>query len=104
VAGESAFDRALMAQAAGQVATAVAEIQGLQTRLAGSHDSTMTGWVGQAATAFTNAYLEFNGDFSKVIAALNNLGDKLRASGVNYNVTEEANQSSASKVITALNG
>ena len=36
--------------------------------------------------------------------ALNNLGDKLRASQVNYNATEEANQSSASKVITALNG
>jgi WXG100 family type VII secretion target len=104
VAGESAFDRALMAQAATQVSTAVGDIQGIQSRLAGAHDSTVSGWQGPAATAFSNAYAEFNADFAKVIQALNNLGDKLRASGVNYNATEEANQSSANKVITALNG
>lgn len=104
MAGESAFDRALMAQAATQVSTAAGEIQGLQSRLAGAHDSTVGGWTGQAATAFSNAYMEFNADFTKVIGALNNLGDKLRASGVNYNTVEEANQTSSSKIISALNG
>jgi WXG100 family type VII secretion target len=104
VAGESAFDRQLMAQAATQVGTAVGEIQGQQSRLAGSHDTMMGGWMGQAATAFTNAYLEFNTDFTKVINALNNLGDKLRAAGVNYNATEEANQASANKIAGILNG
>lgn len=103
MAGESAFDRALMAQAATQVSTAVGDIQGLQSRLAGAHDSTMGGWQGSAAAAFSNAYTEFNADFTKVINALNNLGDKLRASGVNYNATEEANQASANKIINALN-
>jgi WXG100 family type VII secretion target len=103
VAGESAFDRALMAQAATQVSTAVGQIQGLQGRLAGAHDNTLTGWQGSAAAAFSNAYTEFNADFTKVINALNNLGDKLRASGVNYNATEEANQASANKIINALN-
>jgi WXG100 family type VII secretion target len=93
-----------MAQAATQVGTAVAEIQGLQSRLAGSHDTMMGGWMGQAATAFTNAYLEFNTDFSKVINALNNLGDKLRASGANYANVEQANTSSANKIVRALNG
>jgi WXG100 family type VII secretion target len=104
VAGESAFDRQLMAQAATQVGSAVGEIQGIQSRLAGAHDSTMGGWQGQAATAFTNAYMEFNADFTKVLAALNNLGEKLRAAGVNYNTVEEANQSSANKIVSALNG
>jgi WXG100 family type VII secretion target len=104
VAGESAFDRSLMAKAATQVDGAVGEIHGLQGRLAGSHDTMMGGWQGQAASAFTNAFAEFNGDFTKVITALNNLGDKLRASGVNYNTVEEANQSSANKIISALNG
>jgi WXG100 family type VII secretion target len=104
VAGESAFDRALMAQAATQVGAAVGEIQGLQSRLAGSHDTMMGGWMGQAATAFTNAYLEFNVDFTKVIRALDNLGEKLRAAGVNYNTTEEANQSSANRIASVLNG
>jgi WXG100 family type VII secretion target len=104
VAGESAFDRSLMAKAATQVDTAVGDIQGLQGRLSGAHDTMMAGWQGSAASAFTNAFAEFNADFTKVITALNNLGDKLRASGVNYNTVEEANQSSSNKIISALNG
>jgi WXG100 family type VII secretion target len=104
VAGVTAHDSQLMAQAATQVSTAVSEIQGLQSRLAAAHDSTTGGWQGQAATAFTNAYLEFNTDFTRVIAALNNLGDKLRASGANYATVEQANTSSANKIIQSLNG
>lgn len=102
--GESAFDRSLMAKAATQVGAAVGQIQGAQGRLNAAHDSTMGGWQGPAASAFTSAFGEFNADFTKVIQALNNLGDKLRASGVNYNTVEEANQTSSSKIISALNG
>jgi WXG100 family type VII secretion target len=104
VAGLTAHDSQLMAQAATQVSTAVGEVQGLQSRLAAAHDSTMGGWQGQAATTFTAAFVEFNADFTKVINALNNLGDKLRVSGTNYATVEQANTSSANKVITALNG
>jgi WXG100 family type VII secretion target len=104
VAGESAFDRSLMARAATQVGSAVSEIHGTQGRLSAAHDSTMGGWQGQAATAFTQAFVEFNADFNKVITALNNLGEKLRQSGVNYNTIEESNTTSANKIITALNG
>jgi len=104
VAGVSAHDSQLMAQAATQVSTAVGEVQGLQSRLAAAHDSMSAGWQGQASTAFSNAYLEFNTDFTKVIAALNNLGDKLRASGANYATVEQANTSSANKIAQMLNG
>ena len=104
MAGVSAHDSQLMAQAATQVSTAVGEVQGLQSRLAAAHDSTQSGWQGAAASAFTNAYLEFNTDFTKVINALNNLGDKLRASGANYATVEQANTSSANKIISSLNG
>jgi WXG100 family type VII secretion target len=104
VAGVSAHDSQLMAQAATQVSTAVSEIQGLQGRLAAAHDSTSAGWQGEASTAFSNAYLEFNTDFSRVIAALNNLGDKLRASGANYATVEQANASAANKISQLLNG
>jgi WXG100 family type VII secretion target len=104
VAGLTAHDSQLMAQAATQVSTAVSEVQGIQARLAAAHDSTTGGWQGQASAAFTNAYMEFNADFTRVIAALNNLGDKLRASGINYATVEQANTSSANKIIRALNG
>jgi WXG100 family type VII secretion target len=104
VAGLTVHDSQLMAQAATQVSTTVGEVQGLQNRLAAAHDSTMGGWQGTAASTFTNAYTEFNADFTKVITALNYLGEKLRTAGANYATVEEANTSSANKVIQALNG
>jgi hypothetical protein len=39
-----------------------------------------------------------------VLNALNNLGEKLKAAGVNYTVVEEANQTSANKISGILNG
>ena len=104
MAGESAFDRQLMAQAATQVDSAVEQIQGLQSNLASAHDSLMGGWKGAAASTFTSAYGEFNVDFGKVIQALDRLGAKLRQSGANYTTVEAANQSSANKIVSALNG
>jgi WXG100 family type VII secretion target len=103
VAGTSAHDAAMMAQAATQVSSAVDQIRGLQSNLASSHDSLMGAWVGSASTAFTNAYTEFNADFNKVIAALDNLGVKLKQSGANYVTIEEANRASATKISSALN-
>jgi WXG100 family type VII secretion target len=93
-----------MAQAATQVDSAVGTIRGLQSNLASSHESMMGGWKGASASAFTTAYNQFNVDFNKVITALDNLGAKLRQSGVNYTTIETANQSSANKISAALNG
>jgi len=102
VAGVSAHDSALMAQAAQQVDSAVNEIRGLQNQLASSHDSLMSGWQGAAASTFTSAFTSFNTDFNKVIQALDNLGLKLRQSGANYATIEESNKASANKIISAL--
>lgn len=103
MAGVSAHDAQLMGQAATQVNAAVGEIQGLQSQLASAHESMASGWQGPASSTFTSAFTEFNADFTKVIQALNNLGDKLRQSGANYTTIEQANQSSANKIIGALN-
>jgi WXG100 family type VII secretion target len=104
VAGTSAHDATMMAQAATQVSSAVDQIRGLQNNLNSSHDSLMGNWVGSASAAFTNAYTEFNADFNKVIAALDNLGVKLKQSGANYTTIEEANRTSANKISAALGG
>jgi WXG100 family type VII secretion target len=104
VAGVSAHDAHLMAQAANQVSSAVDQVRSLQSNLASAHDSMMGGWVGPAASTFTNAFTVFNGDFSKVIAALENLGQKLQQSGVNYTAVEQANQTSSNKIASALSG
>ena len=104
MAAVSAHDAHLMAQAANQVSSAVDQVRSLQSNLASSHDSMMGGWSGPAASTFTNAFTVFNGDFSKVIAALQNLGEKLQQAGVNYTTIEQANQSSANKITSALSG
>lgn len=103
MAGVSAHDAQLMGVAATQVNSAVDQIRSLQNNLASSHDSLMGAWKGSASAAFTNAYTEFNNDFNKVIAALDNLGLKLRQSGANYTTIEEANRASANKISAALN-
>lgn len=102
MAGTASHDAQLMAQAASRVETAVNEIKALQSRLAASHESLMGGWQGPAANTFTSAYGEFNTDFTKVLTALNNLGEKLGQSGRNYTTIEDANTSSANKIISAL--
>lgn len=104
MAGVSAHDSQLMAQAANQVNSAVDQIRSLQNNLSSAHDSMMGGWTGAAASTFTNAYVVFNGDFTKVITALENLGQKLRQSSVNYTTIEDANKQSANKIASALQG
>jgi WXG100 family type VII secretion target len=103
VANETTFDRSSMATAATQVESTVGQIKALQSRLNGAHGDLMSGWVGQSASAFTAAFNEFNADFTKVIQALDYMHGKLVASRVNYNATEEANATSASRISAALN-
>jgi WXG100 family type VII secretion target len=102
VAGVSAHDSAMMAQAATQVDSAVSAIRGLQSQLASAHDSLTGSWQGPAAQTFTSAFTAFNSDFNKVIVALDNLGQKLKQSGANYTTIEDANKASGSKILNAL--
>jgi WXG100 family type VII secretion target len=103
-AGRTTHDMQLMAQAATQVHSAGEQILGIQNNMNSSHETMMAGWSGTAASAYTNAFTAFNADFTKVLNALNNLGEKLKAAGVNYTVVEEANQTSANKISGILNG
>jgi WXG100 family type VII secretion target len=103
VANETSFDRSSMATAATQVESTVGQIKALQSRLQGAHGDLMAGWAGQSASAFTAAFNEFNADFSKVIQALDVMHEKLVVSRTNYNASEEANTTSASRIAQALN-
>ncbi len=102
MAGESAFDRSLMATAASQTQTAVDTIRGIQNTMTSNQEALQAGWSGEASTAFNNAFLRFNEDFTKVLQALQNLQEKLRASQVNYTATEQANTQAASRITQAL--
>jgi WXG100 family type VII secretion target len=103
MAGESAVDRAAMAQAAVQVEDAVGQVRGQQSQLAGFHGDLMSGWQGMAATAFTNAYNSFNADFTQVLTALQGIQEKLTATRSRYQTTEDTQAAAANRVQGLLN-
>lgn len=92
MAGESAVDRSAMATAAQQVESAVATVRGLQSRLSGFYGELMSGWQGQAASAFGNVYERFNSDFTTVISALEGIHERLVGTRLKYESAEEQTQ------------
>lgn len=103
MAGQVTVDRAAMVAAAQQVESALGEIRAQQARLVSTHDALQGGWQGEASTAFTNAFNEFNNDFGIVINALNGIHERLVGSHGTYNTVESANTTSASKLAGVLN-
>jgi len=89
-------------------ATAVEEahttILGLQSQLDGHHQELIGNWSGQARTAFSNVFTQFNGDFTNVIRSLEGILEKLRAAGATYDAKEVEQVATANRVQGLLNG
>jgi WXG100 family type VII secretion target len=92
-----------MTTAAQQVEEALTQIRGQQSQLANYNSELIGSWKGEAATAFGNAYTQFNEDFTVVISALNGILERLGASHANYNAVETANQETSNRISNALN-
>jgi WXG100 family type VII secretion target len=103
MAGETAVNRAAMTTAYNNLQTAVDEVRGLQSRLAGYQSSLQGGWVGMASSAFTTAYTAFNEDFSKVIQAMQYMQDKLVVTEKRYAANEATQTEAANRVSSMLN-
>jgi WXG100 family type VII secretion target len=103
-AGESAVNRASMAQAAQQVESAVGMIGGLQANMNGYTSQLGGGWQGNAAVAFTRAYEMFSADFAKVLSALEVIHEKLVSTRNTYQATEDANTARVNQVAGMING
>lgn len=92
-----------MATASTQVQSAVDTVRSAQTALNGQQGEMMAGWVGNAASAFTNAFTSFNQDYTAVINSLQRIQEALTANAKNYTVAEESNTQLSTKVSSALN-
>jgi WXG100 family type VII secretion target len=103
-AGESAVDRASMAQAAQQVESAVSRIGQLQANMTGYTSQLSSGWQGNAAVAFTRTYEMFSADFAKVLTALEVIHEKLVSTRNTYQATEDANTASVSQLAGMIGG
>ena len=78
-----------MQKAAGQIEQKHQEIHSLQTTLHTQVEDLRRGWVGQASDAFYKAYTQFDSEFEKVKAGLDDIHSKLVDSHVRYNATEQ---------------
>ncbi|HEX6527649.1 MAG TPA: WXG100 family type VII secretion target [Streptosporangiaceae bacterium] len=101
-AGESAVDRAAMAQAIQQVDSAVGTIRGLQSAMNGYNSALQGGWTGRAATAFASTYEEFSTQFTSIINALQMMQEKLAATLQTYTATEEDAASHVNRIAGLL--
>lgn len=104
MANQTSVDRSAMATAAGQIEDAVTNIKSIQSKLNGFHSDLQGGWKGMAATAFTNAYIGFNDNFTKVINALEGMHGNLTTTHTTYQTTEQDQTQAANKVNSLLNG
>lgn len=103
-AGESAVNRASMAQAAQQVESAYGVITGLQANMNSYSSQLGGGWQGNAAVAFTQTYEMFSADFAKVLSALQVIHDKLVSTRNTYQATEDANTARVNQVAGMIGG
>lgn len=87
-----------MAKAAQDIDEAASTIKGLQTSLDGHKQSVLSGWQGNAASAFDGVFQSFNEDMSKVLTALNGMHEKLTHNRTQYESAEQQ-QTDAAKAI-----
>lgn len=101
---KSSVDRAEMAQAAQRVEQAAQDLRKIQGDL-GQEQAQLSGrWIGEAGSAFTRVYNEFNGELGKVLDVLNQLHEKLVQVKINYEGSEQQQQEAVNRVAGLLNG
>jgi len=100
----SSVDRAEMAQAASRVEDAAQDLRQIQSAV-GQEQSQLQGrWIGDAGSAFTKVFNEFNQELSKVLQTLDNLHEKLVHTKINYEASEQSQTESVNRIAGLLNG
>jgi WXG100 family type VII secretion target len=92
-----------MAKAAQDIDEAASTIKGLQTSLQGHKAAVLSGWQGNAATAFDGVFQSFDEDMSKVLVALNGMHEKLVQNRTHYASAEEQQTDAARAINQFLN-
>ena len=102
MSGNKQVDRAEMKKAADQIEAKHQAIHQLQTQLNGQINSLRSGWSGQASDAFYKAYTQFDGEFEKVKAGLDEVHGKLVDTQMKYTSTEEEQTAAANPILGML--
>ncbi|POM26826.1 PF06013 domain protein [Actinomadura rubteroloni] len=101
---KSSVDRAEMAQAAQRVESAAQDLRKIQGDLGQEHAQLSGRWVGDAGSAFTKVFNEFDGELGKVLEVLNQLHEKLVQTKINYEASEQQQTEAVNRIAGLLNG
>lgn len=105
MSGNTTVDRAEMQRAAGQIEEKANAIDSVQRTLQGEISGLIgSGWVGNAATAFLNAFQDFDTQFVQVQQALVGIHENLSDTKLKYEATEEAQAHETTGIAAVLNG
>ncbi|KAB2347830.1 WXG100 family type VII secretion target [Actinomadura rudentiformis] len=103
MAQSSSVDRAEMAQAAQRVESAAQDFHKMRGDLSSEQQQLQAKWIGEASTAFTKVYNEFDGELGKVIQALETLHEKMTQAKINYEASEQQQTESVNQLNSLLN-
>ena len=103
MAGQTSVDRGAMQRAAQQLDSAHNTVTGLRATLETHRTELLSGWKGEAASAFANVYEAFDADMAKVLAAMQQLHSKLVTTHSTYVSTEEERSATVNRVAGLLN-
>lgn len=101
---KSSVDRAQMTQAAQRVESAAQDLRKIQTDLGSEHSQLQGRWIGEASSAFTKVYNEFDGELGNVLKVLDGLHEKLVQVRINYEASEQQQTESVNRINSLLNG
>ncbi|NLT30000.1 MAG: WXG100 family type VII secretion target [Propionibacterium sp.] len=105
MSGNTSVDRAEMAKAAGQIEESANAIDGVQRNLQSRVQGLIgSGWQGNAAQAFLNAFTDFDSQFARVQQALVGIHENLSSTQMQYTSTEDAQAQSTNAISAILNG
>ncbi|GIF76387.1 WXG100 family type VII secretion target [Asanoa siamensis] len=96
-------DAATLHKAAGDVRSTRSDVDGDLKRLWGVLDDLAVAWQGQASAGFQNLMTRWQGDVSKLLTALDNIGDLLDQGGTTHQVNDEQQNEMLNKFNSALN-
>ena len=102
MAGNQQVDRAEMKKAADQIDSSHQGIHQIQTTLSNQINELRIGWTGQASDAFYRAYSQFDDEFQKVKAGLEEIHGKLVDSQMRYTQNEEEQKAAANPIAQML--
>lgn len=102
MAGNQTVDRAEMKKAAEQIDASHQGIHQIQNTLSNQINDLRAGWTGQASDAFYRAYSQFDDEFQKVKAGLEEIHGKLVSSQMKYTSNEEEQRAAANPIAQML--